>query len=188
MKKLIVKTGWILPAIIFFLLILTVSGQKTNQHKKVMKPVTENSAVQDLKEPGTLPPVQGKVASPEGPGRPMLDLPGLTDDQREKIKKSDLKMMEQMTPMKNKMHELKAHLTTLLSISPVNMKEADDVSDEIGKLESTILKQQIRHDQEIRSFLTPDQQILFDARPKPFLEPKHPPAKRFKEEKMIREF
>jgi hypothetical protein len=49
------------------------------------------------------------------------------------------------------------------------MKDADQVADDIGKVASSILKQQIRHDQELRAILTPDQQIIFDSRPKPFL-------------------
>jgi hypothetical protein len=43
------------------------------------------------------------------------------------------------------------------------------VDDDIGNIEAGILKELIRHDQALRNLLTPEQQIMFDARPKPFL-------------------
>jgi hypothetical protein len=58
---------------------------------------------------------------------------------------------------------------SLLATQTVNMKEAESVADEIGKIQASILKQLIRHDQEIRSILTHDQQVIFDSKPKPFL-------------------
>ena len=75
------------------------------------------------------------------------------------------------------MSEKRARLTTILSSAPINLKEADEVADEIGKLEASILKQQIRHDQALRIILTPDQQIIFDSRPKPFLNRERPEMK-----------
>ena len=81
------------------------------------------------------------------------------------------------------MREKRVRMMTLLSTPPVNLKEADIVADEIGKLHGEILKQQIRHDQELRSILTPDQQILFDAKPKPFLDRPKQEMKGAKEER-----
>jgi len=102
------------------------------------------------------------------PGR-MLDIPGLTAEQREKIKKSDLELLKVVTPLRNMTREHKAHLETLLATQPVDLKAADQVADEIAKNRAAMLKLAIRHDQEIRGFLTPDQQVVFDSRPKPFL-------------------
>lgn len=97
-----------------------------------------------------------------------LDIPGLTDEQKEKMKKADLKHMDATTPLKNQKMEKMAHLNTLLSSNNFNQKEANDIADEIGKIEASMLKEQIRHNRDIRDILTPDQRIMFDARPQPF--------------------
>ena len=102
-------------------------------------------------------------------GHQGLDLPDLTPDQLAKIKKTDLKNMAEMTPLRNQVREKRARLATIMATIPVELKQADILADEIGKTASAILKLQIRHDQELRAILTPDQQVLFDARPKPWL-------------------
>jgi len=115
------------------------------------------------------PPPMAQGEPGELPGPP-LDLPGLTADQLEMIKKADLKNIEALTPLRNQMREKRIHLSTILTTQPVNIKEADQIAEEIGKINASILKQQIRHDQELRVILTHDQQIIFDSRLKPFLE------------------
>ena len=99
----------------------------------------------------------------------VLDLPDLTPDQLAKIKKTDLKNMAEMTPLRNQVREKRARLATIMATIPVELKQADILADEIGKTASAILKLQIRHDQELRAILTPDQQVIFDARPNPWL-------------------
>jgi hypothetical protein len=49
------------------------------------------------------------------------------------------------------------------------MHAADLVADELGKIHTLVLKLMINQDQALRNLLTPDQQIIFDSRPKPFL-------------------
>jgi Spy/CpxP family protein refolding chaperone len=99
-----------------------------------------------------------------------LDLPNMTDEQKEKIKQARLENMKAMTPLKNQAREKKAKLQTLLTTTPVDLKMADQVADELGKIGTEIMKRMIRHDQEIRNLLTPEQQVMYDARPKPFLQ------------------
>ncbi len=116
------------------------------------------------------PPRQGHDSLHRMQGKGMLrDIPGLTEEQSGKIRKSRLELMKAATPLKSVIREQKAHLQTLLSTQPVDLKAADQVADEMAKNKAALLKLLIRHDQEIRSFLTPDQQIVFDSRPKPFL-------------------
>ena len=103
-------------------------------------------------------------------GMPPIDIvPNLTDDQREQLKKAELKNTEAMTPLHNQLREKMARMNTILSTSPLNQKEADQLAEEIGRINASMIKQLIRHDQEIRALLTPGQQIIFDSRPKPFL-------------------
>jgi Spy/CpxP family protein refolding chaperone len=99
----------------------------------------------------------------------MLDLPDLSDIQKDKIRQADLKHTQAMTPLKNQMREKRAQLATLLSSPPADINAADKVADEIGRIQASLLIETIKYDQALRSILTPDQQIIFDSRPKPFL-------------------
>ena len=98
-----------------------------------------------------------------------LDIPDLSEDQLQKIKKADLAHLEKMTPLRHHLMEKNARLASLLVANPFDLKETEKIADEIGKIKSSELKLQISHDQELRSLLTPEQKIIFDSRPKPFL-------------------
>ena len=80
--------------------------------------------------------------------------------------------MKAMTPLFNQVREKKSRLQTILATTPFDVKSADQVAEDLGKMETVILKELIRHDQALRNLLTPDQQVVFDARPKPFLQRK----------------
>lgn len=97
------------------------------------------------------------------------ELPGLSDQQKEKMKALDLERMSEITPLRNQVMEKRVRLRSLLSVQPFNEKETFQVVEELGKIESSILKAEIRHHQKVRAILTPEQQIIFDARPAPFL-------------------
>jgi Spy/CpxP family protein refolding chaperone len=112
-------------------------------------------------------------------GRLLRDIPGLTEEQIALVRKSRIEHMKSATPLKSAFREQKAHLETLLTTHPVDMKAVDQVTEEMAKNKMALLRLAIRHDQEIRSFLTPDQQVIFDSKPKPFLrkDKKKPPRK-----------
>ena len=118
------------------------------------------------------PPAPADMDNRDAPGIPQLDLPGLTIEQREKIRLSGLEHMKAMTPLFNQVREKKARLQTILATTPFDVKSADQVAEDLGKMETVILKELIRHDQALRNLLTPEQQVVFDARPKPFLQRK----------------
>ncbi|MEI7662399.1 MAG: periplasmic heavy metal sensor [Bacteroidota bacterium] len=115
------------------------------------------------------PPSASLMEIPGAPAQPQLDLPGLTNEQQDKISQADIDHMRAITPLQNLIREKKAHLQTILTTSPFDGKAADQVAEDLGKTETTILKEVIRHDQELRNLLTPRQQVIFDSRPKPFL-------------------
>ncbi len=97
------------------------------------------------------------------------ELPELSAEQKEKMKALDLQKISEVTPLRNQLMEKRTRLRTLLSTQPFNEKEAFQVVDELEKLESSIMKTEIRHHQKVRTILTPEQQIIFDAKPVPFL-------------------
>jgi Spy/CpxP family protein refolding chaperone len=173
MKITISKIKMIVLTSVLSMMVYGAFAQNKEDAPNAAKPMDRH----DLQVAPVPPPPPPPPPAPDAPDQlddhgPMpIDLPDLTADQQAKIKKIDLKNMEAMTPHKNQMREKRAKMATLLSTQPVNLKEADLVAEEIGKIMVLIMKQQIRHDQEIRTILTPDQQIIFDARPKPFLGP-----------------
>jgi Spy/CpxP family protein refolding chaperone len=115
------------------------------------------------------PPPPPAADQPDSPAPPQLNLPDLTTEQQDKIRLAGLDHMKTMTPLRNQIREKKARLQTVLTTTPFDSKAADQVAEELGKVETAILKEMIKHDQALRNLLTPQQQVLFDARPKPFL-------------------
>ena len=115
------------------------------------------------------PPAGADIDVPDLPAPPHFDLPDLTNDQKDKIQQADLGMMKTMTPLRNQIREKNARLQSILTTTPFDAKAADQAAEELGKTRTSILKELIRHDQELRGLLTPRQQVIFDSRPKPFL-------------------
>lgn len=97
------------------------------------------------------------------------ELPELSDEQKEKMKAIDLQKISEITPLRNQLMEKRTRLRSLISDQPFNEKEAFQVVDEMEKIESSILKIEIRNHQKIRAILNKEQQIIFDAKPVPFL-------------------
>ena len=159
----------IILIVLLSIVLIKVQAQDKNEGTKTMKNQHEQAPTPPTPPPSPPPPPD--VSQDEM--HPPLNLPDLTDEQKEKIKKVDLKHLEAMTPLRNQMLEKRIRLSSILTTMPIDNKAADQVADEIGKVAASILKAKIRHDLELRSLLTPDQQIIFDARPKPFLDKKH---------------
>jgi Spy/CpxP family protein refolding chaperone len=166
----------IILMILFGLILNQVTAQDKNEGNRHRGNPHELATTPAPSPTSSTPPIPPPPPPPPSPPdidhdnmHPPMDLPDLTDEQQENIKKADLKQLEAMTPLRNQMLEKKIRLTTILTTSPVDIKSADQVADEISKVAAAILKTQIRHDQEIRNLLTPDQKIIFDSRPKPFL-------------------
>jgi len=111
---------------------------------------------------------KGKVKRPHHQ-RQGMKLPGLNEAQKEEMKKADLKNLKAMTSLKNQIREKHAHLVTLLSSDDLDMKDVNNTIDQIGDLNSRMLKLQVSHHRAVRDLLTSDQKVLFDAKPKPFL-------------------
>lgn len=114
--------------------------------------------------PPPLPPDRSEIC-----GAGIADLPGLTGQQTEDLRKADLKQMKDMTVLKNQIRECISHLATLLVMDDPDAGDLERTIMKMGDLGERRLKLQIAYDREIRNLLTPEQRILFDMRPKPFL-------------------
>lgn len=100
-------------------------------------------------------------------------IPGLSEDQQEQIKALRVKHMEAMKPLRNELGEKKARLRTLTTADKVNMTEVNKVIDDIGKMQTQMMKLKVQHRQEIRKLLNNEQRLMFDAHQPPCDGPYH---------------
>jgi len=95
-----------------------------------------------------------------GDGRQMqharLDL---TDEQQEQLTSLRTEQYKAVTPLRNKMAELKARERTLLSEENVDMKAVNQNIDEQTKVENSLKKLQVEHQVAVKKILT-DEQIM----------------------------
>lgn len=100
---------------------------------------------------------------PEHKGMMQGMIPGLSEEQQGQIKALRTEHMKAMQPLHNQLGEKKARLQTLTTADKVNMAEVNKVIDEIGKLQTQLMKLKEQHRQEIRKLLNDEQRIMFDA-------------------------
>ena len=91
-------------------------------------------------------------------------LPDLTDAQKDQMKAIRIKGMKANQALKNQLMEKKAHLNTLSTADKADMKAINKQIDEISVLQASMQKVRAQNKQEIRSLLTDDQRVIFDAR------------------------
>ncbi len=91
-------------------------------------------------------------------------LPDLTDAQKDQMKAIRIKGMKANQALKNQLMEKRAHLNTLSSADKADMKAINKQIDEISVLQASMQKVRAANKQEVRSILTDDQRVMFDAR------------------------
>jgi Spy/CpxP family protein refolding chaperone len=94
---------------------------------------------------------------------PGMNIPNLTDEQREQIRKSVIENREKMLPLQNQLREKHARLRTLTTGNTVNIRDAEQVIDEVTVIQSRMMKNRINHRNEIRNILTDEQKVVFDT-------------------------
>ena len=92
------------------------------------------------------------------------ELPGITETQKQQIKDLRTSDLGTQTQMRNRMAEKRAHLTTLQAADEVDMKAINITIDEMSALRTTIQKNRVALNQEIRKVLTDEQRAIYDAR------------------------
>lgn len=112
------------------------------------------------------PKMEGKDKVPmhgeKTPGHMMI--PDLTDSQKDKMETLRLDHMKAMQPMHNEIGEKEARLRTLQTADKVNMSEINALIEDIGRMRTEMMKLRAAHHQEVRSLLTDEQRVFFDAR------------------------
>jgi len=93
----------------------------------------------------------------------MMMIPDLNEKQQEQIKQLRVEHMKAMQPLGNQSAEKKARLRTLTTADKVDMAEVNKVIDEIGKMQTQMMKQKEQHRQDVRNLLTEEQRLFFDS-------------------------
>jgi Spy/CpxP family protein refolding chaperone len=92
------------------------------------------------------------------------NIPNITEEQTQKITELRTAHLKSVTEHRNKIDELKARKRSLMTADNPDMKAIDKVIDEMSALKTEHLKRNARHHQAIRSLLTEEQRVHFDAR------------------------
>ena len=119
-------------------------------------------------------PRGGKGYGPCGQGNPDFE-PGygktqpfacldLTEQQQEQMKTLRLEHYKTMKPLRNKMVELKARETTLLSEDEVDMKTVYKVIDDQTDLKNQMHKLRVEHRVAIKEILNDEQVMILEQR------------------------
>ena len=110
---------------------------------------------------------EGKRWTDEGPGfkHRAIDLPDLTDEQKEKIADLRTEHMKVMLQKRNQVQEKMAKLRTLETAEKADLNAINGLIDEVSDVKADIAKLQAAHRQKVRSLLTDEQRVIFDSRP-----------------------
>ena len=90
-------------------------------------------------------------------------IPGLTEEQREKITGLRTAMQKETLPLKNELREKRARLKTLSTAEKANMNDINRTIDEIGNLQARMMKVRAAHHQKVRAELNEEQRLFFDT-------------------------
>ena len=98
----------------------------------------------------------------KGGDRPFMNIPDLTEDQKEQIKEMRINHMKEVIPLKNELNEKEAHLQTISTGDNVDLNEVYVTIDEVGKIRIDLAKKRAAFRQDVRKILTEDQRVIFD--------------------------
>jgi Spy/CpxP family protein refolding chaperone len=89
--------------------------------------------------------------------------PFFTEDQKETMKEMRLETAKQVKPLRNGLNELAAKQKTLTTADNADLKAINKNIDKMSEIKAEIAKIHAKQHQEIRSLLTEEQLIKFDA-------------------------
>ena len=92
----------------------------------------------------------------------LMHLPGLTDAQKESLKKIHLELAKEARPVQGKLMECKVQLHNLSTADSVDINAVNSKIDEIGRRMVDLMKKHEMARQKIRALLTEEQRLMFD--------------------------
>lgn len=93
----------------------------------------------------------------------IFNIPGLTDQQKEQIKKIRLQAQKEALPVRNEVHEKRARLNTLRTTEKADLNEINKVVEDIGSLQTQLMKNREMTRQQVRNLLNEEQRLFFDS-------------------------
>ncbi len=109
---------------------------------------------------GPAPGRQGGFNLPSRPGD--QENPGLSDQQKEQMRKLTIAFAEKTLPLRNELAEKQAHLHSLMTARETDHAAIDRVVDEIGNLGKELFKAKIANDLKVNELLTEEQRAMRD--------------------------
>ncbi len=88
----------------------------------------------------------------------------LSAEQQEQVKAIRLETQKETTPLKAELKVLRAELDKASIGDKVNASEVNNLIDKISKLQGELMKIRYAKKQKVRSILTDEQKIMFDAK------------------------
>ena len=92
-----------------------------------------------------------------------MQIPDLTDQQKEQIQSIVLKNHETMIPLRNQMQEKRARLRTFSTGNTIDQDAADEVIEELGSLRIEMMKQRFDTRMKVRALLNDEQKVWLDT-------------------------
>lgn len=109
------------------------------------------------------PNKQRRTSGPQGSGIEMMaNKLDLSDDQKSKLEELTLANQKKMKTFQNQLREKRAALITLTTADDPDRKAVNKTVEEIGSLETSVLKQKTNHQLEVRSMLSDKQKMIWD--------------------------
>lgn len=102
-----------------------------------------------------------QMCGQRGPSADLMEL-NLTDEQKQKIDQMHLEHQKKVLSLQNQLGEKRAHLKTLTSADAPDAKAINALIDEIGGLNTQLMKARVNLQLQIRSLLTEEQRLHFD--------------------------
>ena len=104
----------------------------------------------------------------------------LSDEQKENIRELRLEFSKNTLDQRNEIRELNAKYKTLISGENQNLGEIDQNIEKRQALKTSLMKEKVRLNMDIRKILSEEQKIILDTRPGKAHEPKkmHPENRR----------
>ena len=91
-------------------------------------------------------------------------IPGLTEEQRAKMKDLRIAHFKDAQALHNQLGELKARQRSLTTMDNPNKQDIEANIDDITKVMNQLMKLQVNHKLQVRALLTPEQRIAYDMK------------------------
>lgn len=95
---------------------------------------------------------------------PLMNIPNLTDEQKEKIQSLGQEMRRNGINQNTQIKEKRARLQSLTTAENPDMAEINEIIEDIGALRTQLQKERVAFQMQVRDLLDEEQKLFFDSR------------------------